>query len=199
MPKRALLLTVALALVAGAAPAQDHAGHDHAAPAKAPAFTLPDQDGKAHSLADYAGKIVVLEWTNYECPFVKYHGEKGTMKALAEKYAGQGVVWLAINSTKHATREKDREWIAQHELPYPVLEDFDGTVGKAYGAKTTPHMFVIAPDGAIAYDGAIDDDNRIAGKATVNHVEQALAALAAGQKVATARTAPYGCSVKYKS
>lgn len=203
MPKHALLLTAAICLAAGAAFAQHDPGHDHAAAAataaKAPAFSLQDQDGKIHDLGKYAGKVVVLEWTNPECPFVQYHGEHGTMKTLAQKYASQGVVWLAVNSTKHATREKNREWIAQHKLPYPVLEDFDGTVGKAYGAKTTPHMFVITADGTIAYEGAIDDDNRISGKASVNHVEQALEALMTGKVVATAKTAPYGCSVKYRS
>lgn len=164
----------------------------------APAFALPDQDGKTVRLADFAGKIVVLEWTNDECPYVKHHGVQGTMKALAEKYRESGVVWLAVNSTKHATREKNRGWIAQNKLPYPILEDFEGTTGKAYGAKTTPHMFVIDASGKIAYAGAIDDDARLGGKPTVNYVEQALAELTAGKPVSTARTSPYGCSVKYK-
>lgn len=164
----------------------------------APAFALPDQDGKTVRLADFAGKIVVLEWTNDECPYVKHHGAQGTMRALAEKYRERGVVWLAVNSTKHATREKNRGWIAQNKLPYPVLEDFEGTTGKAYGAKTTPHMFVIDASGKIAYAGAIDDDARLGGKPTVNYVEQALAELTAGKPVSTARTNPYGCSVKYK-
>lgn len=164
----------------------------------APAFALPDQDGKTVRLADFAGKIVVLEWTNYECPYVKHHGAQGTMKTLAEKYRERGVVWLAINSTKHATREKNREWRAQNKLPYPVLEDFEGTTGKAYGAKTTPHMFVIDAAGKIAYAGAIDDDARLDGKPTVNYVEQALAELTAGKAVSVAKTNPYGCSVKYK-
>lgn len=199
MLKRTLLLTLALAVVATTAAAQTgKTGHDHAAAAMAPAFSLPDQDGRGHNLADYAGKIVVLEWLNPECPFVKFHGGKGTMRTLAEKYKGQGVVWLAVNSTKHGTRDADRAWIAEQKLPYPVLEDFDGKVGRAYGAKTTPHMFVIGRDGALAYQGAIDDDNRIQGAPKTNYVEAALAALVAGQPVATAQTTPYGCSVKYK-
>jgi peroxiredoxin len=180
---------------AAAAPVATEAGAPGSA---APAFALADQDGKTVRLADFAGKIVVLEWTNDECPYVKHHGARGTMKALAEKYRERGVVWLAVNSTKHATREKDREWIAQNKLPYPVLEDFEGTTGKAYGAKTTPHMFVIDASGRIAYAGAIDDDARLGGKPTVNYVEQALAELTAGKAVSTARTNPYGCSVKYK-
>jgi len=180
---------------AAATPAATEAGPPGST---APAFALPDQDGQTVRLADFAGKIVVLEWTNYECPYVKHHSAQGTMKALAEKYRERGVVWLAVNSTKHATREKDREWIAQNKLPYPILEDFEGTTGKAYGAKTTPHMFVIDPSGKIAYAGAIDDDARLGGRPTVNYVEQALAELTAGKPVSTARTSPYGCSVKYK-
>ncbi len=204
MLKRTLLLTAALAVGAAAAAAQpgqaghDHPGHTHAAAATAPAFSLPDQDGKIHNLSDYAGKIVVLEWLNPECPFVKFHGGKGTMSTLAGKYKGQGVVWLAVNSTKHGTRDANRAWIAEQKLPYPVLEDFDGKVGRAYGAKTTPHMFVIGRDGALAYQGAIDDDNRIQGSPKTHYVDAALAALVAGQPVATTQTTPYGCSVKYK-
>lgn len=196
-------LTATVKAAAGAAPTAAAAGTPGAAEAGAPgsvapAFALPDQDGKIVRLADFAGKIVVLEWTNDECPYVKHHGAQGTMKALAEEYRERGVVWLAVNSTKHATREKNRGWIAQNKLPYPVLEDFEGTTGKAYGAKTTPHMFVIDAAGKIAYAGAIDDDARLGGKPTVNYVEQALAELTAGKPVSTARTNPYGCSVKYK-
>lgn len=164
----------------------------------APAFTLMNQDGKPVSLADYAGKIVVLEWTNYECPFVKHHAAVGTMKTLAAKWGGRGVVWLAINSTGHATREGDVAWIAANALPYPILEDFDGRVGHAYDALTTPHMFVIGRDGRLAYHGAIDDDRRLAGKPTLNYVEQALAELTAGRPVSVPATEPYGCSVKYR-
>ncbi len=164
----------------------------------APNFTLDDQDGRAVSLADYTGKIVVLEWTNYDCPFVQRHAKAGTMRELAEKYKAQGIVWLAVNSTKSATREKDRDWIASNRLPYPILEDFNGKVGHAYGALTTPHMFVINAKGRIVYQGAIDDDRRMSGKATVNFVDQALSALTAGKAITVDRTQPYGCSVKYR-
>jgi len=171
----------------------------HVAPTPvAPNFTLQDQTGHAVSLIDFTGKVVVLEWINYQCPFVKFHAAAGTMRSLAEKYKAQGVVWLGINSTKTATRAKDREWIEQNKLPYPVLEDFEGTIGHAYGAKTTPHMFVINKEGRIVYQGAIDDDRRIEGKATVNYVDQALTALLAGKPIAQERTEPYGCSVKYR-
>lgn len=193
-------LTLALAAAAAlalpvAATAQAPAA---AAPEAAPAFTLMDQNGKPVGLADYAGKLVVLEWTNYECPFVKHHAAAGTMKALADKWREQGVVWLAVNSTKHATRERDAAWIAANALPYPVLEDFDGKVGHAYGARTTPHLFIVGKDGKLAYRGAIDDDRRLAGKPTVNYVEQALAELTAGKPVSLPATEPYGCSVKYR-
>ncbi len=164
----------------------------------APAFTLMNQEGKPVSLADYAGKIVVLEWTNYECPFVKHHATAGTMKSLAGKWADKGVVWLAVNSTQHATRALDAAWIAATGLPYPVLEDFDGRVGHAYGARTTPHLFIVGKDGRLAYEGAIDDDRRLAGKPAVNYVEQALAELTAGKPVSVPATDPYGCSVKYR-
>ena len=168
-----------------------------AAPA-APAFTLTDQDGKKVSLADFAGKVVVLEWINWECPFVKRHHQAGTMKDLAATYAPKGVVWLGVNSTKHHDAKVNRKGIATYKLPYPVLDDHAGTVGRLYAAKTTPHMFVIDKTGAIAYQGGIDDDPRgkMKGKAT-NHVAAALDDLLAGKAVSTPQSKPYGCSVKY--
>lgn len=190
----ALAVAAALALPVAAAAGETAT----TAPETAPAFTLMSQEGKPVSLADYAGRIVVLEWTNYECPFVKHHGAAGTMKALAGRWREQGVVWLAVNSTKHATRELDAAWIASNALPYPILEDFDGKVGRAYGARTTPHIFIVGKDGKLAYRGAIDDDRRLAGKPSVNYVEQALAELTAGRPVSQPATEPYGCSVKYR-
>jgi peroxiredoxin len=165
----------------------------------APAFTLPDQDGKPVRLSDFAGKVVVLEWTNWDCPWVIRHYEKGTMKSLAAKYKDKGIVWLAINSTHYATAEKDKAWAAKHGLSYPILGDRDGKVGKAYGARTTPHMFVIDTKGAIVYQGAIDDDQRWTNPNPTNLVDKALGELLAGQPVSQAQTTPYGCSVKYKS
>jgi peroxiredoxin len=121
------------------------------------------------------------------------------MKSLAAKYKDKGIVWLAINSTHYATAEKDKAWAAKHGLSYPILGDRDGKVGKAYGARTTPHMFVIDTKGAIVYQGAIDDDQRWTNPNPTNLVDKALGELLAGQPVSQAQTTPYGCSVKYKS
>ena len=111
---------------------------------KAPDFTLTNYDGNTVSLADYKGKIIVLEWFNYECPFVRYHYEKAkTMIELPDKYKDRGVVWLAINSTKHLTTEGNKEFAEKFKLGYPILDDRSGKVGHSYGAKTTPHMFII--------------------------------------------------------
>jgi peroxiredoxin len=171
--------------------------------AAAPAFTLPDLDGKPVSLASFQGKTVVLEWFNPECPFVAYaHGE-GPLKDMARQATAGGVVWLSINSNAPGeqghgpgiNREAAKKW----GMANPVLLDMDGAVGRAYGAKATPHMFVIAPAGDIVYRGALDDAPR--GRAPsaggVNYVEQALAAVAAGKDPDVRETAAYGCSVKY--
>ena len=167
---------------------------------KAPDFALENYDGTKVSLGDYKGKIVVLEWFNYECPFSKYSWETARNTAnLAEKYAGRGVVFLAINSTAHATPEKNKETAEAAKLDYPILDDRSGRVGRAYGAKTTPHMFVIDKEGYIVYDGAID--NAPMGKAPdagkINYVDQAISELLAGKPVSIPKTDPYGCSVKY--
>jgi peroxiredoxin len=170
-------------------------------PVKAPDLTLTNYDGKEHKLADLKGKIVVLEWFNYECPFVKYHYEKAaTMKDLAAKYKDKNVVWLAINSTAHQTTEKNKEFAEKHAILYPILDDSSGTVGKAYDAKTTPHIFIIDAGGNIVYNGAID--NAPLGKIPenekyVNYADKALDELTAGKPVTTAQTKPYGCTVKY--
>ena len=162
----------------------------------APAFSLPDPGGRAVSLADYKGQVVVLEWVNPDCPFVQRHYAAGTMKKLAEAYAGRGVVWLAVNSTHYMDAASNRKWIEKYGLPYPILDDRAGAVGHLYGARTTPHMFVIDKNGKIVYAGAIDSDAG-GGADSVNYVGQALDALLAGKSVATAETKPYGCSVKY--
>jgi len=167
----------------------------------APAFTLNSFDGKAISLSDYKGKIVVLEWVNPECPYVRYHYEKkNTMTELAAKYKADNVVWLAVNSTSHFTAAKDKEFAEKHNLDYPVLSDSSGVVGKAYGAKTTPHMFIIDTDGNIVYDGGIDNSPLgipLAGEVLINYVDKALTELIGGRAVSTPNTKPYGCSVKY--
>ena len=162
----------------------------------APDFALTDQDGNKVRLADHRGKIVVLEWTNPDCPFVKRHYAAGTMKRLAEKYAPKGVMWLAINTTNYWTVAKNKGWHTMQNLPYPVLDDRAGTVGKLYGARTTPHMFIVHKDGRLVYQGAVDDDPTGKG-AKVNYVEQTLDELLAGKPVTQAEMRPYGCSVKY--
>jgi peroxiredoxin len=171
-------------------------------PTKAPEFTLKNYNGKEVKPADYKGKIIVLEWFNYECPFVKYHYEKAaTMKNLAAKYKDKNVVWLAINSTSHQETAKNKEFAEKNKILYPILDDSPGVIGKAYKAKTTPHIFIINTEGNIVYNGAID--NAPLGKVPengklVNYVDKALEELIAGKEVSTAKTKPYGCSVKYK-
>jgi peroxiredoxin len=166
---------------------------------QAPQFTLKNYDGKEVSLSDYAGKIVVLEWFNYECPFVKYHYEKPkTMASLAAKYKDKDVVWLAVNSTKHLKTEKNKAFAEEHKLGYPILDDRSGKVGRAYSAKTTPHMFIIDAKGRIVYDGGIDNSPMGSKKEkAVNYVDKALVELTAGKAVSIPKTKPYGCSVKY--
>lgn len=169
--------------------------------ARAKPFTLQTFDGKTVSLADYRGKTVVLEWLNTECPFSMHHYDKAhTMIDLADKYKDKGIVWLAINSTSHTTPADNQAFAAKHKLPYALLDDRSGQVGRAYGAKTTPHVFVISPNGGIVYDGAIDNSplgKTAAGQEPVNYVDKVLADVTAGRDVSVKNTKPYGCSVKY--
>ena len=166
---------------------------------KAPDFTLGDPSGHQVSLSASNGSIRVLEWVNPDCPFVQRHYAAGTMKKLAERYAADGVVWLAINSTSTMDAARSAAFHDSHQLPYPVLVDRDGAIGHLYGAETTPHMFVIDGNGTVVYEGAIDDDPRGSKKSPTNYVAAALDALLAGKTVATPETKPYGCSVKYAS
>lgn len=166
----------------------------------APDFTLADTAGKTHSLAAYtaAGKTVVLEWFNPECPVVKSYHDPGKMLAVQQQLADDDVIWLAINSGApgkqgHGT-DKNEAARAAWLLPYPVLIDESGDVGRAYQAKTTPHMYVIQ-GGVIVYQGAIDGSK--AGAAGTNFVINCFADLEAGRKVKDSDTAPFGCSVKY--
>jgi peroxiredoxin len=176
-------------------------GSAHAAGAKvgeaAPAFTLKDESGKEHSLAQYKGKIVVLEWTNPGCPFVQRHYTADTMDKTRAGLDAQKVVWLAIDSTNSNTPDKSKDWKKKEGFAYPVLQDASGQVGKAYGARTTPHMFVIDEKGIVRYMGAIDDDPRGKNASAKNHVLTTVQALVGGKPVATSSTEPYGCSVKY--
>ena len=196
MKKTLMMLTIAAVLVS---PISLYA---EGKSAKAPDFVLKNYDGKEVKLADLKGKIVVLEWFNYECPFVKYHYEKAsTMKDLAAKHKVKNVVWLAINSTSHQETEKNKEYAEKNKILFPILDDRSGKIGKAYHATKTPHMIIIDAEGNIAYNGAIDNapmgripDN----EKMVNYVNKALEELIAGKTVTLAKTKPYGCSVKYK-
>lgn len=167
----------------------------------APPLTLNTFEGKTVRLSDYRGKTVVLEWLNFECPFVKYHyGSPKTMIKLANKYKNKNVVWLAVNSTNHTTQQANIDFAKENKLPYTILDDRSGKVGHAYGAKTTPHMYIINPRGRIVYEGGIDNspNGRIpSGQEMTNYVDKALAELTSGKPVSTAKTKPYGCSVKY--
>jgi peroxiredoxin len=171
--------------------------------APAPAFTLKGLDGKNHSLADYKGKVVVLEWINPNCPVSNRHAREKTMTELVKQHGE--VVWLGINSTNADSRDfmKPAEHLAYNQkygITYPVLYDTDGKIGHAYGAKTTPHMFIVGPDGKLAYNGAIDDDppgsKPKAGR--LNYVGRGLDAEKSGKLPDPASTKPYGCSVKYQ-
>jgi peroxiredoxin len=173
----------------------------------APAFTATDSNGKSHNLSDFKGKLVVLEWTNPECPFVVKHYESKNMQTLQEQYTAQGVVWLKVNSSGeglqgHQTPEQANKLMAeQGSKATAILLDASGEIGRLFDAKTTPHMFVIDKDGNVAYAGAIDDNdssNPADALTANNYVKAALDALLAGKPVETAQTKPYGCSVKYK-
>ena len=168
----------------------------------APTFALPDLAGQTHRLEDHRGKVTILEWFNPDCPYVKYAHGSGPLKDQAARLTAAGVDWIAINSGSPGKQghgvERNREAVTEWSLSHPVLIDEDGSVGRAYGAKTTPHMYVINEDGVLVYQGAID--NAPFGKAsgtTKNFVDLALADLKAGNAVETADTKPYGCSVKY--
>jgi peroxiredoxin len=168
---------------------------------QAPEFELDSFDGRTIKLSDYKGHIVVLEWMNTECPFSRYHHETvHTMADLARKYRDQGVIWLAVNSTSFTTPQANREFAQKERLPYPILDDRSGEVGKKYGARNTPHMFVIDKSGAIVYEGAIDNaplGKTEAGAGKVNYVDRAISELLSGQRVSIPNTPPYGCTVKY--
>lgn len=172
----------------------------------APNFTLTDINGESHTLSDFAGKTVVLEWTNHKCPFVKKHYETKNMQTLQSKYTSQGVVWLTINSSAEgkqgniSSTEAKELLTSQGAKPTAFFLDPTGEAGKLFGATTTPHMFIINPKAITAYAGAIDD-NSSAQQSTVegatNYVANALDSIIAQKPVAVASTQAYGCSVKY--
>ncbi len=171
----------------------------------APDFTTTDINGKTHKLSDYKGKLVVLEAYNLDCPFCHNHFATGAMQELQAELTGKGVVWLVVNSSNpkspsYRTPEKARkEWTAQKMKATAWLDDSSGVIGRAYGMKTTPHMFVIAKDGTLAYQGAIDDRPSPEGdpRTARNYVREASTKLLAGEKVSVTQTKSYGCGVKY--
>ncbi len=167
-----------------------------------PDFTLKSIDGKTHSLSDYNGKIVVLEWTNPNCPFVQRVYSDKVMTKVQRKYA-EKVVWLAVNSTNPNSGDFEtseslsktyQQWNAAFST---MLLDPDGSVGKMFDAKTTPHMYVIDKEGKLVYAGGIDDDPRGGKPDAMNYVDAALENMMSGKQVAVATSKPYGCSVKY--
>lgn len=173
----------------------------------APDFALTDLNGKVHHLSDYQGKVVVLEWNNPECPFVHKHYFSGNIPALQRSATADGVVWLTINSGApdmeggdYTAAQLEAFLAKTNAAPTAYLRDPDGKVGHLYGAKTTPHCFVISSEGKLVYEGAIDSI-RSADQADIprakNYVAAALADLKAGRPVGTTNTRPYGCSVKY--
>jgi peroxiredoxin len=173
----------------------------------APDFSLTDSKGKTQTVSQYKGKYVVLEWFNPDCPFVKKHYGSGNMQKLQEELTAKGVVWLSIDSSApglegNLSAEQAEKKIAEWKTKQTALVlDPDGKAGRSYGAKNTPHMFVINPEGKIIYEGAIDskatpNPSDIAG--STNYVKVALEESLAGKTVTNANTKPYGCSVKYK-
>lgn len=175
--------------------------------APAPAFTARDADGRTVKLGDFAGKTVVLEWTNAGCPFVRAHYDSGNMQATQAAAQKAGAVWLTINSGApgkqgHVDGEGAKAQLASDKAaPTAYLLDADGTIGTAYGARTTPHIYVIDPAGKLAYAGAINDRptaDQDDARAGLNYATAAVAAVQAGKAPDPASTKPYGCSVKYR-
>ena len=172
----------------------------------APDFVGTDSHGKTHKLSDYRGKVVVLEWHNQGCPYTKKHYDSGNMQKLQKDWTAKGVIWLTVISSApgeqgYVTAEQENEYLKKmNSTPSAVLLDPTGVIGHLYGAKTTPHMYVINPKGLLVYEGAIDDKSTadpkdIAG--ATNWVQAALEQTTAGKPVGTPVTRPYGCSVKY--
>lgn len=172
----------------------------------APAFRGVDVNGKPVSLADFRGRTVVLEWNNPNCPFVQKHYTSGNMQSLQQKNTAAGVVWLAVNSTAESHSDylapaKLAAWFGEQKAaPTAIVMDPKGEIGRAYGAKVTPHMYVIDAKGTLVYAGAIDDKrsaNPADIKTSTNHVAAALGEVAAGKAVTTPSTTAYGCTIKY--
>lgn len=172
----------------------------------APALSLPDSNGKTVNVNDFKGKYVVLEWLNHDCPYVMAHYDSGNMPGLQKELTKKGVVWLSIISSAPGTQghvngeQANANTKKKGASPTHVLLDPDGKIGRAYGAKTTPHMYVIDPTGNVIYHGGIDNNRQAKGeeiKKSRNHVREALTEAMAGKEVSVKTSQPYGCSVKY--
>ena len=192
--------TLAFFLAAGTALAAPEVGQP------APAFTLTDSNGQAHNLSDFKGKFVVLEWLNHGCPFVMKHYDSGNMQKLQKEYTGKDVVWLSVVSSAPGKQghmspaETNQAKEEKGSAATAILIDGDGTVGRLYGARVTPELYIIDPEGALIYAGAIDNKKSVDPtdvEGATNYVKQALDEAMAGQPVSTSKTEPYGCSVKY--
>jgi peroxiredoxin len=193
---------LALVAVSGDARAEPRVGQP------APKFTAVDSNGKPVKLEDHRGKTVVLEWTNDGCPYVRKHYGSGNMQALQKKWTAEGIVWLSVISSPEGEQgyatgsEANKLTKDRNAAPTAVLLDPKQKVAKPYGAMTTPHMYIVTPDGKLAYMGAIDDKPTARSadiKGAKNYVDQALSELKAGKPVSTSATRAYGCTVKYSS
>jgi peroxiredoxin len=169
---------------------------------KTPNWQLMDTTGKQHELCKHKGKIVVLEWINPQCPYVKgcYEGESMQNTYKAVKEVDEDIVWLAVNSTHTTSAEENARWIEKYDIEYPILIDKKGAVGHAFNARTTPHMFVIDAEGVLRYHGAIHDNPRgqLSPSDTTNYVLNAVVRIKQNETVAPDHVKPWGCSVKYK-
>jgi len=202
MKKHLMIALAAVTMAAGTTLAQKLAVNE-----PAPDFTLTDIAGKTHTLADYRGKTVVLEWVNQECPFVVKHYASGNLPATQRAATADGVVWLTINSGRPGAQgdfepARVEKWAKEHSAAYTAyFRDQDGKVGRLYGAKTTPHMFIVGTDGALLYKGAIDSI-RSSRQSDIpnakNYVAAALGEIKGGKPVADADTVAYGCTIHYK-
>ena len=202
MRRPASILALAAAAVLGAALA--HASVSVGQPA--PAFKVKDTNGKEQSLAAFKGKFVVLEWVNPGCPFVQKHYETSNMQSTQKAADAKGVVWLTVSSTAPDQGDYVKptalsSWLKEKgAAPTATLMDEDGKIGKAYGARTTPHMYIINPEGKLVYAGAIDSKataRKDDVKSATNYVTAALNEAIAGKPVSKATSEPYGCSIKY--
>jgi peroxiredoxin len=204
MTRPAILRRTALAAVLLAATGFASAQTTTAAVGQpAPAFTAKDVAGRTVSLADHKGKWVVLEWTNPECPYVQKHYDSGNIPATMKRAMAGGAAWIGVNTGDHTagTGAELASWLkAKDAAPTALVLDGDGRIARAYGARTTPHLYIVDPQGRLAYAGAIDS-KPTAHKADLatatNYVDQALAEAKAGKPITTAQTRAYGCTVKY--